>query len=219
MRTITARQSRQIDRKAAVKYGMPVLLLMENAGRAVAEEAVKNIKNKNAPVAVLCGKGNNGGDGFAAARHFLSGGINVKVFLAGKISDVANEAGVNLGILRQLKQKIVEVNVSNLVSVKKQILRSGLIIDALLGVGLSGEVSGIYRDLIEAVNLAGAYKVSVDIPSGLDADSGRVLGACVRADKTVTFLAKKRGMVCRSAQKYCGMVVVKGLGIPAEMLF
>lgn len=214
MCTITARQSRQIDRYVAVKYGMPVLLLMENAGRAVAEEAVKNIKNKNVAVAVICGKGNNGGDGFAAARHLLSSGIKVKVFLAGKISDVTNEARVNLDILRNLRQKIVEVNVSNLAFVKKQIFKSQVIIDALLGVGLSGEARGVYRDLIEAANLSGVYIVSVDIPSGLDADSGKVLGLCVKADKTVTFLAKKRGMVSRNAQEYCGKVVVKGLGIP-----
>jgi NAD(P)H-hydrate epimerase len=214
MRTITIRQSREIDLKAASKYGMPVLLLMENAGRSVAEETLTQIQHKDKDVVVICGKGNNGGDGFVAARHLLAEGIGVKVFLAGKISDVRNEAKINLEILLKLKRKIIEVDAKALPLIKKQLLKSAVIIDALLGVGVSGEVRGVYGDLIRLINASEAYVVSVDIPSGLDADTGKILGCCVKAQKTVTFLAKKRGMVSGAAPKYCGHIVVKGLGIP-----
>jgi len=98
--------------------------------------------------------------------------------------------------------------------VKRRILRYNLIIDALLGVGLKGDVHGIYRDLIGIMNTAKAYMLSADIPSGLDATTGKVLGCCVKADKTVTFVARKRGMVVGEGRKFCGKVVVKDLGIP-----
>ena len=101
---------------------------------------------------------------------------------------------------------------------KNKISKYNLIIDALLGVGLAGEVRGIFRDLIGIINLSKAYILSVDIPSGLDATTGKVLGCCVKADKTVTFVAKKRGMVLGEGPKFCGRVVVRDLGIPLQGL-
>lgn len=211
--SITAQQAKKIDKKAKDKFGISVLVLMENAGRAVAEEAMKMLR-ENKPVAIFCGKGNNGGDGFVAARHLLVQGIKPDIFLAGYTCDVQNEAKVNLDILLKLKQKITEVDEKNLHLVKNKIYKYALIIDALLGVGLSGEVRGIFRDLIDIINLSKAKVLTVDIPSGLDATSGKVLGCCVKADRTVTFVAKKRGKVLGEGPKYCGRVVVKDLGIP-----
>lgn len=211
-RIITAQKAKDLDIKAKEKFGISTLVLMENAGRAVAEEAIKVLRGKSA--AIFCGKGNNGADGFVAARHLLVQGIKPDIFLAGNISDVENEARVNLDILLKLRQKITEVNEENLRLVKNRISQYGLIIDALLGIGLSGEVRGILRDLVRIINSSKAYILSVDIPSGLDARDGKVLGYCVRADKTITFVAKKRGMVIGEGPKYCGRVVVKDLGIP-----
>jgi len=210
---ITAKQAKDIDIKARNIFGISTLVLMENAGRQVFEEAIKILHSRKS-LAVFCGPGNNGGDGFVAARHLLTYGIRPDVFLAGKFFEVENEAKVNLEILLRLKPKITEVNKENLDLVKNKICQYAFIIDALLGVGLQGEVRGIFQDLIGMINTAKAYILSVDIPSGLDATTGRVLGCAVKADQTVTFIAKKRGMVYADGRRYCGRIVVKDLGIP-----
>jgi NAD(P)H-hydrate epimerase len=211
--SLSAKEAKALDEKLKKDTGIPALILMENAGRRAAVEALKILNGKKS-VAVFCGKGNNGGDGFVCARHLLVFGIRPDVFLAGRISDVQGEARINLEILRKLKVKITGVSEKNLNFIRKNILKYGLIIDALLGVGLSGETRGIYRDLIGIINSSKAKILAVDIPSGLDATTGRILGACVKADKTVTFVAKKRGMVKAEGQKVCGKVIVADLGIP-----
>ncbi|MBU0709907.1 MAG: NAD(P)H-hydrate epimerase [Candidatus Omnitrophica bacterium] len=211
-RVITSEQAKSIDTSARESFGISTLILMENAGIAVAEEAMKLMKPKT-PIAVICGRGNNGGDGFVAARQLLAKGISPEIYLAGKISDVQNEARVNLDIILKLKQKVFEVSEENLELVKKKISRCSLIIDALLGVGLQGRVRGIFCDLIEAINISQAFVLSVDIPSGLDGTTGVILGSCVRADKTVTFVARKSGMIAKHAKKLCGKIVVRDLGI------
>lgn len=212
--SITVRQAKDLDLKAEQKFAIPLLLLMENAGQAVSAEALKVIKDKNASVAVFCGRGNNGGDGFCAARHLLAQGIKPDIYLAGKVSEVKKEAGINLEILLRLKEKIFEVNPSNFMLLKRKIKKYQLIIDALVGVGLRAQVTGILEDLIKLINNSGAYILSVDIPSGLQADSGRVLGCCIRADKTVTFVAPKIGMLTPLGRKFCGEIVIKEIGIP-----
>ncbi len=225
---LTAADAKAIDIKAKDILGISTLVLMENAGRHLAEEALEILRGRKSIAifcgntrskrmlrcAVFCGKGNNGGDGFVAARHLLTAGIKPDIFLAGNINAVENEARVNLEILLKLKQKVIEVEEENLDLVKNKISKYNLIIDALLGVGLAGEVRGIYRDLIGIINTSKAYILSVDIPSGLDATTGKALGCCVKADKTVTFVAKKCGMAMGDGPKYCGRVVVKDLGIP-----
>ena len=210
---LTTKSAKAIDLKAKDIFGIFTFVLMENAGRAVAEEAVKMLRGKKS-IVIFCGKGNNGGDGFVVARHLLTWGIKPDIFLAGKIKDVENEARINLEILLKLKQKIIEVEEENLYVVKNRISKYYLIIDALFGVGLAGEVRDVYRDLIGIINTSKAYILSIDIPSGLDATKGKVLGCCVKADKTVTFVAKKRGMILGDGPKYCGRIVVKDLGIP-----
>jgi NAD(P)H-hydrate epimerase len=186
---------------------------MENAGRAVAEQTIK-IAGHRGKVAVFCGKGNNGGDGFVAARHLMAKGIKPDVFLAGNMTEVKNEAKINLEILLKIKQKITEVREKNMHLVENKISKYDIIIDALLGVGLKGEVKGVIKRIIELINEAGASVLSVDIPSGLDATTGKALGICVKADKTVTFIARKHGMVLGKASGYCGEIIVEDLGIP-----
>ena len=218
-RILSSQEAKDIDIKAKELFGISTLTLMENAARAVSDEALESLRHKTRSLAIFCGKGNNGGDGFAAARHLLTSGLKPDIFLAGKISEVENEAKINLEILLRLKQRIVEVEGENLDLVKRRIPKYSLIIDALLGVGLSGEVRGIYRGLVEAINTSKAYILSVDIPSGLDATTGKVLGCCVKADKTVTFVARKRGMVSGDGPRYCGRVVVRDLGIPLKIAY
>jgi hydroxyethylthiazole kinase-like uncharacterized protein yjeF len=209
-RTLTAIAAQAIDRKAREKFVISTLVLMENAGAAVAREVLKFYK-PGMRLAVFCGKGNNGGDGLVAARHLMARKIKPDIFLACGFFQVQNEAKINLDILLKLKAKITRLSAGNLKKIK--ISKYDLIIDALLGVGVSGELRGIYPELIELINSSGARVISVDIPSGLDATNGRVLGGCVKADKTVTFIAGKRGMVFGEGPKYCGKVIVADLGI------
>jgi len=207
---LTAHAAREIDIKIRDKLGLSTLVLMENAGSAVAREVFKSCKSKK-KIAVFCGKGNNGGDGFVAVRHLLSWGINPDVFFAGNLSEAKNEAKTNLEVLNKLKQKVFEVNEKNPAEI--DIKKYGLIIDALLGVGLAGQPRGVYVDLIRLINSSGAEVIAVDIPSGLDATSGKILGCCVKADKTVTFMARKLGMVIGDGPEYCGKIIVEGLGV------
>ncbi len=210
---LTACEAQSVDAYARDEFGISALVLMENAGRAVAEEAVKALGNKG-KVAIVCGKGNNGGDGLVAARHLIARGLEPDVFLSGRISDLKGEALVNAGILTRARQRIVEVRPETLRGVKTDLARYGVIVDALLGVGLEGEVRGIPKDLIDAMNSSRAYIVAVDIPSGLDATGGEVRGAAVKANKTVTFIARKRGMLVGRGPELCGEIVVEDLGLP-----
>jgi len=214
---LTAKGAKEIDRRALDSFGIPGLLLMENAAIGVAQEAVRLLRAGMA-AALFCGKGNNGGDGFAAARHLLTRGIKPELFLAGSAEEVKGDAKVNLDIILKMRRRVIEVNAGNLREIKDKIRRYGLIIDALLGTGLKGEVKGVYRDLVGIINSSKAYVISVDIPSGLDATTGRILGCCVKADKTVTFAAKKRGMVMAEGPAYCGKIVVKDLGLPVSLI-
>ncbi len=212
-RTLTAAQARSIDLLARDKLKMPVVALMENAGRGVCEEALGMLGGEKS-VAVFCGRGNNGGDGFVAARHLLAAGVKPRVFFCGPLAGLSPEAGINLVILLKLKQKIIRIRAANTSSIRSKIAGCALVIDALLGVGLNKEVAGVYRQAIELINRSCRPVLSVDLPSGLDATTGCVLGAAVKAERTVTFVAPKRGMFLRDGLKICGKIVVKGLGLP-----
>lgn len=214
MKTLTALQARKLDFKATGRFGMPVALLMENAGRAVSREVLKVIGRKKLKVAVICGKGNNGGDGFSAARHLMAKGIDVDIYLCGKISEVKEEAKANLDILLRLKKKIFIVNKASLKRFKRRLSGYGLIVDSILGVGLRGNVKGVILEVINIINQAGAPVLSVDLPSGMDADTGEALGAAVKADSTITFVAPKKGMVKLAGRKLCGHIVVSDIGFP-----
>jgi len=128
------------------------------------------------------------------------------------MSDVRDEARVNLDILLKLGQKVLEVLPGMLPRIAAG--SYGLIIDALLGVGLSGEVRGVYKDIIALINGSTAPVLSVDIPSGLDATTGRVWGCCVRADTTITFVAKKKAMATKEGRRFCGSIIVADIGVP-----
>ena len=211
---LTVSQAKDLDSKAREKFGIPTILLMENAGRAVSETVYKVIGSRKMKIAIFCGKGNNGGDGFCAVRHLLSRGVNPDVYLCGNINEVRGEARVNLEILLRLKKKVLQVNQNNLKTIRARMPGYSLIVDALLGVGIKGLVKGIFADIINAINQSKAYILSVDIPSGLDANTGQALGVSVKADRTVTFIAKKKGMVKGGGEKLCGKIVVENIGFP-----
>jgi NAD(P)H-hydrate epimerase len=210
---VTAAQAHAFDTRAQERYGVSALILMENAGRQVAAEVRKHMKGRER-VVFVCGKGNNGGDGFVAARHLLCDGIAPEVFVAGRFTEVRKEAGTNLGVLLALGHKAVELNAQTFPVFARMLSGGVLLVDALLGVGLKGGITGFYKDIVDSINASGAYVLSVDIPSGLNADTGLAEGACVRADTTLTFVARKKGMVMGAGSRYCGRTVVGDLGVP-----
>jgi len=211
MQYITSDKAREVDNLARERYSMPTLLLMENAGRSVAENALGMLRNRN-KVAVVCGKGNNAGDGFVCARHLLTRGKKVDVFLLGNPLDVKDAAAVNLKVLMRLGKKPLLIDEHTVASLNFSAYE--LIIDAIFGIGLKGEVGGIIREVIEKINAAHIPVLSVDVPSGLNADSGMVLGVCVKAERTVTFVSAKRGLIVADGPRYAGKVCVVDLGIP-----
>lgn len=220
--SLTREEMRELDRKAIEEYKIPGLILMENAGRNVAEEVLKMTDDpQQTKVAILCGKGNNGGDGYVVARHLHNHHVPVDVFLVANISDILKDgdAGTNLQILLPMKIPIREIlGITEIASVLKELGSYDIIIDALFGTGLSGEVRQPFKTLIEGVNNLNKPIVSVDIPSGLDCNNGNILGAAMKATKTVTFAASKRGFYLGNGPVHTGKIIITDISIPKELL-
>lgn len=221
-KTLTREEMRELDRKAIEEYKIPGIILMENAGRTVADEVLKMIKNpQQIRTAILCGKGNNGGDGFVVARHLHNHGIPVDVFLVAKISDIIKDgdAGTNLQILLHMKIPVREIlDTRGVTGILKELGCYDIIIDALFGTGLSGEVREPFKTLINGVNNLNKPVVSVDIPSGLDCNNGNIFGTAMKATKTVTFAARKRGFYLGEGLAHTGQIVVTDISIPKELI-
>ncbi|MFH1692421.1 MAG: NAD(P)H-hydrate epimerase [Candidatus Omnitrophota bacterium] len=219
---VTAAEMFEIDRLAAQEYGIPAVVLMENAGRAVFEEVIrmgKNARRRRDKIVCVCGKGNNGGDGFVCARHLLNHGFDVEVFLIDEPEALKGEARLNVEILKRMGFVLrVLKNVDDVGGFKKSIKNAALVIDALFGIGLNGPVKGFQRSIITAVNRSGKTVLSVDVPSGLDASLGKILGVCVRAQRTVTFALPKTGFLTAQGKRYAGKIVIADISIPRALL-
>ena len=218
MKIVNADEMREIDRRAIEDYGVPGIVLMENAGRAAAE-AIEDIclKNNIASVLVVAGKGNNGGDGFVVARHLVNRGFDCSILLIGKMPDIKGDARLNLNIAEKMGIQILESS-NNILMVHEAIRSAGLLVDALLGTGLRNNVEGFYAEAIDAINISGCHIVSLDIPSGLDSSTGRVLGITVEADFTVTFCLPKVGSVIYPGASYIGDLILADTGAPRDLL-
>ena len=203
-RVLSVAEARAIDHDAATRLGMPTLLLMENAARAVADAA----REMGERFVILAGVGNNGGDGLAAARHLGVSRCTIHL-LAEPDPARSPDAALQLRILRAANVRVVVGALPDLAA-----HRGAVWIDALFGTGLDRELVGAPRDWVEAFDRAEGHKLCVDIPSGLHGDSGEVLGAACHGDVTVTFVAKKRGMVTTNGARHCGRIVTAGLGLP-----
>ena len=213
MKIVTAEQMRAIDRKAIEEAGIPGLTLMENAGRAVAEAACRMTQAfPDRPIAIICGRGNNGGDGLVAARHLAAMGRQPQVYLAGRADDVTGDAKANLDRLAEAGLTAVEIEDTGRVS--RACRQAGLIIDALLGTGLSGPVTGLPEKLIEAINDCGRPVLAVDLPSGLNADTGNPMTLAVLADATITLGLPKLGLYLHPGVDYAGRVTIADIGLP-----
>jgi len=221
-KALTREEMRELDRKAIEEYKIPGIVLMENAGRNVAEEIFKMLDDpQQAKVAILCGKGNNGGDGFVVARHLHNHSISVYVFLIAKISDILKDgdAGTNLQILLNMKIPVKEIlDIPGINSILKELNGYNILVDALFGTGLSGDVREPFKTLISGVNNLNKPMVSVDMPSGLDCNTGKILGAAIKATKTVTFAAAKKGFYLGEGPSYTGNVTVTDISIPKDLI-
>ncbi|HPM42633.1 MAG TPA: NAD(P)H-hydrate epimerase [Candidatus Omnitrophota bacterium] len=211
-RYVTVEEMKAIDRDAIEGRGIPAIHLMENAGKAVALESLK--LSPRAPVAVFCGYGNNGGDGLVSARLLIEAGIPVKVLLVGKTKKFSAESAENLARLTALGCEPIRVEtLSDLDKISGCVKNSDLIIDAIFGIGVRGRLEDFYKHLIDFINLAGKKVISVDIPSGMDADSGKPIPVAVKASVTVTMGYPKVGFRSPEAKDFLGLLVVADIGL------
>ena len=207
---------RAVDRLATAEYGIPGIVLMENAARGLCDEAMKMLDSAGdiAPLAlIVCGGGNNGGDGYALARHLHNRGVEVAIaHLAQPQPD--SDAGVNAAICRNMELLHLPFNSVQEFALNNQI---SLIVDAIFGTGLDRPAMGEAAEMIQWINRSTSPVLSVDLPSGLDCNSGEALGVAVQATKTVTFVGLKLGFTELHAQKLLGEVVVVDIGVPREL--
>src|SRR5579862_640894 len=220
MKIVTAAEMREVDRLTTKRYGVPSLTLMENAGKSVADFIAARFPDfKRRPIGVLCGKGNNGGDGFVTARHLLKLGANVQVYLVGDPREVKGDAATNLTRWKKGQGKL-SVDRAGKPVVPAEFAADAVIVDALLGTGIRGAVEGRLAEVIETVNRhkPGCDVVAVDIPSGLEADTGKASGPVVVADYTVTFTAPKPGLLLGASVQHVGELLVRHIGSPFELI-
>lgn len=223
-RPLTRQEVREVDRVAIEEYGIPGVVLMENAGRGTALHILQALGGtaEGRRITIACGGGNNGGDGFVIARHLYNAGAAVTVLLATDPEQYKGDAQVNYRIARAMNLPMVPCQSSEQTQhATTPLLGSDCIVDALLGTGFAGEVRSPLRGLIEEINtvaLHGIKVVAVDIPSGLDCDTGEVGGAAIRASLTVTFVAPKVGMLADVARSHIGHIVVVDIGVPREIV-
>lgn len=224
MKSITSQKMKLLDRTAIERFGIPSLLLMENAGRGVADLAEKMLFKRNggaviAPgtgkfrpsILVVCGKGNNGGDGLVSARHLANRGFNVKIVLLGTPN--TDDSLLNYRIIRNMHLPVFKIY-----RLKTLLKKTDLVIDGIFGVGLTRTVEGPYRDAISLMNKSGKPILAIDIPSGLDADTGKVLGIAVKARATGTLAVAKKGLYAGNGPDCSGKVKVIDISIPNSLI-
>jgi len=214
---LTREESRQVDQIAIDEYGLTGLVLMENAGRGCADKLCQ--LGIQGPVVICCGKGNNAGDGFVIARHLDLRGHNVRVLMWCLPSELRGDAAANFAILDK-----AQISIATWVPeappdwLPQQVAGADWVVDALLGTGSRGQPRPPLDGVINALNQLAAHKLSVDLPSGLDCNSGHPAAPTFRADHTCTFVARKAGFQSQLAQPYLGQVHVLDIGAPRRLL-
>jgi len=220
IRPLSQAEVREVDRLAIEDYGVPGVVLMENAGAGAAR--LLESLGIGGPVVIVCGKGNNGGDGFVMARHLDLAGHAVRLLLASRPDEIRGDAAVNLAIAARSGLAIECLAAAGQAAWEQRLSAAAWIVDALLGTGASGAPTGAVATAIAATNAVrargSARVLAVDLPSGLDCDTGTAAGECVRADATATFVARKRGFDAAEAAGLAGAVHVIGIGAPRAVL-
>jgi len=212
-------QIRELDNFAINEAGIPGILLMENAAINVSDVVIEKLSaiGSGRNIGILCGNGNNGGDGLAAARHLANAGYAITIIMLGKQNELSPDCGLNYTILKNLNSpEITFINYSGIKDIK-YLNKCDVIIDALLGSGAKGELKEPVASLIRELNKLSAYKIAIDIPTGLDADKGT--GSLIfNSDLTITLAGYKRGLFINDGYKCCGEIVLKGIGIDNSLL-
>jgi NAD(P)H-hydrate epimerase len=209
-----------LDRRTIDECGIPGIVLMENAGRSATQVIASHFTHLSSKrVAILCGRGNNGGDGFVIGRCLMARGTKVTVYLLSGKDKVKGDAKTNLEIFVRTEGKIHEIPDSkSFETLKQEIVSHDLLVDAIFGTGLNSGVSGLYADVIDFMNESGRPIVAIDIPSGLDANTGKPLGTCITSTLTITFGLPKLGQMIYPGAAHVGRLEVIDIGIPHKLL-
>ncbi len=220
MKIATSGQMNEIDSRTINDIGIPGTVLMENASLKVVQvvaESLGNVQGKS--ICIFAGKGNNGGDAFAVARHLFNMGACIKVYIIAKKTDIKNDAAVNLNILENMKVETVELlDYTQIPCLNTHLKTSDMIVDGLLGTGFKGKISGLMEKVIELANNSGKPVISIDIPSGVNGDTGETPGICIKANKTVTFALPKTGLVVYPGCEFTGELIVADISIPKSVV-
>lgn len=220
MKVVNAAKMREIDRLAVEQYELPEIVLMENAGVKVAQAVQKQFQNlAGKKICIFTGKGNNGGDGFVAARHLSNWGVKVKVFIIAEKDEIIGPARMNLTVLEKMEIDIVIVSSErDWDKVKVALAFSDGCIDALLGTGFKRPLSGSLKKAVEMLNASNKAVIAIDLPSGVEADTGAVEEFAVRAVQTVTFGLLKPGLLFYPGSEFAGEISVENIGLPKSLL-
>lgn len=217
MTAVSSETMRRLDMMAA-SSGISMLELMENAGSATAIKSKEIMRREEGTAAFFCGKGNNGGDGLVAAQKLITEGFDVNVYLLGRKEDVGGEAAINLKKLLKIKNVREIISEDILEHIKHSLVCPLIIIDALVGTGFRGPAKGILKKLIDFINSIHAPVLSIDVPSGMNADNGRAEPVAIRASWTLSFGLHKKGFYMGDGPSYTGSVEVINIGFPQELL-
>jgi NAD(P)H-hydrate epimerase len=220
MRVLNTQQMREADRRTIDEVGIPSIVLMENAGRqavAAMEAAFEELSTMH--VGVICGRGNNGGDGFVVARTLIQRGVETSVFLLGSVAEVRGDARTNLEVLGRIGLTVVEItNAQEWELHFSELSRCELMVDAILGTGFHGQLSGLLETVVADINGLGIPIVAIDLPTGLSADTSEVGGEAIEASMTITLGAPKLPLILPPADTYSGDLVIADIGIPFPIL-
>src|ERR671912_2018285 len=220
MRVLNTDQMREADRRTIHEIGIPSIVLMENAGRqavAAMEAAFEDLTASR--VAVLCGRGNNGGDGFVVARTLIQRGVETSVFLIGSVSEVQGDARVNIEVLGRIGLAIVEITSAELWELHfSEISECDVLVDAMVGTGFHGALTGLLQTVVADINGLGVPVVAIDLPTGLSADAAEMEGEAIEASMTVTLGAPKIPLVFPPAESHAGDLVIADIGIPYPVI-
>ncbi|MBI3459793.1 NAD(P)H-hydrate epimerase, partial [Candidatus Acetothermia bacterium] len=220
MKVLTGKAMAELDRIAIEEIGIPRLVLMENAGRSVfqiIQERVSEFAQKK--IVIVCGKGNNGGDGLVVARHLMNAGASPQIFVLSLKEELSPDARVNAEIFERSEVSVRYLDDDAQLSELAQVLaHAELVVDAIFGTGFEGAARGLAAHAVELINLSSASVFSIDIPSGVEGNTGYVLGPAVMADVTVTLELPKLGLLLYPGRGYVGDLVIGNVGYPRSLV-